>query len=126
MAAPRWKTSVEVSVTAQFVADAVSQESGAKLEYCLGAMVEPHDGFRLAEYDLSLRGPGDVLVARQAGVPRLRFGDLTQHTELLLEARGFAEQILDEDPGLVQPQHGALRRAIDRRFAHHVYGAESG
>ena len=99
---------------------------GPDAETRLGAMVETHDGFRIAEYDLSLRGPGDVLGARQAGVPRLRFGDLTQHTELLLEARGFAEQILDEDPGLVQPQHGALRRAIDRRFAHHVYGAESG
>jgi ATP-dependent DNA helicase RecG len=92
----------------------------------LGAMVETHDGFRIAEYDLALRGPGELLGPRQAGVPTLRFGDLHQHTALLLEARGHAEAILDGDPALVRPEHAALRRAIDRRFAHHVYGAESG
>ncbi|MDB4964143.1 MAG: box helicase domain protein [Myxococcales bacterium] len=99
---------------------------GPDAEHRLGAMVETHDGFKIAEYDLSLRGPGDLLGPKQAGVPRLRFGDLAQHTALLLEARRFAEQVLDEDPTLVRPQHAALRRAIERRFAHHVYGAESG
>jgi len=99
---------------------------GPDAEHRLGAMVETHDGFKIAEYDLSLRGPGELLGPKQAGVPRLRFGDLSQHTALLLEARRFAEQILDEDPTLVRPAHAALRRAIDRRFAHHVYGAESG
>ena len=92
----------------------------------LAAMVETHDGFKIAEYDLSLRGEGDLLGPKQAGVPRLRFGDLAQHTALLLEARRCAELIVDEDPTLVRPDHAALRRAIDRRFAHHVYGAESG
>ena len=99
---------------------------GPDAETRLGAMVETHDGFRIAEYDLALRGPGELLGPRQAGVPTLRFGDLHQHTALLLEARGHAEQILDGDPALVRPEHAALRRAIDRRFAHHVYGAESG
>jgi ATP-dependent DNA helicase RecG len=99
---------------------------GPDAESRLSAMVETHDGFRIAEYDLLLRGPGEVLGARQAGVPRLRFGDLSQHTELLLEARRFAEQILDEDPALARPEHGSLRRAIDRRFTRHIYGAESG
>jgi ATP-dependent DNA helicase RecG len=99
---------------------------GPDAEHRLGAMVETHDGFRIAEYDLSLRGPGELLGPKQAGVPRLRFGDLSQHTALLLEARRFAEQLLDEDPALVRPEHAALRRAIDRRFAQSAYGAESG
>ncbi len=99
---------------------------GPDAETRLGAMVETHDGFRIAEYDLALRGPGELLGPRQAGVPTLRFGDLHQHTELLLEARRHAEAILDEDSTLIRPEHAALRRAIDRRFAHHVYGAESG
>ena len=99
---------------------------GPDAETRLAAMVETHDGFRIAEYDLALRGPGELLGPRQAGVPTLRYGDLHQHTALLLEARGHAEAILDEDPALVRPEHAALRRAIDRRFAHHVYGAESG
>ena len=99
---------------------------GPDAESRLAAMVSTHDGFQIAEYDLSLRGPGELLGPRQAGVPRLRFGDLQQHTALLLEARRCAEQVLDGDPALTHPDHAALRRAIDRRFAHHVYGAESG
>jgi ATP-dependent DNA helicase RecG len=92
----------------------------------LDAMVATTDGFRIAEEDLALRGPGELLGPRQAGVPRLRFGNLSQHTELLLEARGHAERILDEDPDLVRPEHVALRHALTRRLAQSVYGAESG
>jgi ATP-dependent DNA helicase RecG len=101
-------------------------EPGPDAEQRLTAMIETHDGFRIAEYDLALRGPGELFGPRQAGVPRLRFGDLAQHTALLLEARRYAEQILDEDPGLIDPDHEALRLAVERRFAHDVYGAESG
>ena len=92
----------------------------------LDAMVATTDGFKIAEEDLALRGPGELLGPRQAGVPRLRFGNLSQHTELLLEARRHAERILDEDPDLVRPEHGALRAALARRLAQSVYGAESG
>ncbi len=92
----------------------------------LDAMVSTTDGFVIAEADLALRGPGELLGPRQAGIPRLRFGSLEQHTELLLEARGHAERVLDEDPGLTRPEHAALRHALARRFAQSVYGAESG
>jgi ATP-dependent DNA helicase RecG len=92
----------------------------------LDAMVATTDGFRIAEEDLALRGPGELLGPRQAGVPRLRFGSLAQHTELLLEARGHAERVLAEDPALVRPEHAALRAALARRLAQSVYGAESG
>jgi ATP-dependent DNA helicase RecG len=89
-------------------------------------MVATHDGFRIAEEDLALRGPGELLGPRQAGVPRLRFGSLAQHTELLLEARRHAEAVLADDPGLAHPDHAALRRALERRLAQTVYGAEGG
>ena len=92
----------------------------------LDAMVATHDGFRIAEEDLALRGPGELLGPKQAGVPRLRFGNLQQHTELLLEARRHAEAVLEDDPGLARPAHAALRRALERRLAQTVYGAESG
>ena len=92
----------------------------------LAAMVATHDGFKIAEQDLALRGPGELLGPRQAGVPRLRFGSLAEHVELLLEARRHAEAILDEDPTLARPEHAALRAALARRFAQSVYGPESG
>jgi len=92
----------------------------------LDAMVATHDGFRIAEEDLALRGPGELLGPKQAGVPRLRFGDLAQHTELLLEARRHAEAVLEADPELARSEHAALRRALARRMASAVYGAEAG
>jgi ATP-dependent DNA helicase RecG len=99
---------------------------GEDAESRLGAMVATHDGFQIAEQDLALRGPGELLGPRQAGVPRLRFGNLHEHTQLLLEARARAEEVLVEDPGLVRPENASLRRALERRLAHHVYGAEGG
>jgi ATP-dependent DNA helicase RecG len=92
----------------------------------LDVLVATHDGFRIAEADLALRGPGELLGPKQAGVPRLRFGTLHEHTELLLEARRHAEAVLDEDPELARPSHAALRRALDRRLARAAYGAEAG
>jgi ATP-dependent DNA helicase RecG len=93
----------------------------------LAAMADTTDGFRIAERDLELRGPGELLGARQAGLPRLRFGDIRQHTELLLEARAAAEAVLDADPGLQAPEHAGLRAALARRAAGPTaYGAEGG
>ena len=92
----------------------------------LDAMVRTTDGFEIAEADLALRGPGELCGPRQAGVPRLRYGDLGEHFELLLEARRHATSILDEDPDLVRPEHTSLRAALARRLAQSVYGAESG
>ena len=101
---------------------ALGEEAGGRL----GVLAETTDGFRIAEEDLMLRGPGELLGPKQAGVPRLRFGDLAAHTELLLEARRHAERVLDEDPALERPEHASLRQAIARRLARHVYGAEAG
>jgi ATP-dependent DNA helicase RecG len=92
----------------------------------LDTLCATSDGFRIAEQDLALRGPGELLGPKQAGIPRLRFGDLGQHVELLLEARRYADEILAEDPELVRPEHSTLRAALARRFARTVYGAESG
>ena len=101
---------------------ALGEDAGSRL----GVMAETTDGFRIAEEDLMIRGPGELLGPKQAGVPRLRFGDLAAHTELLLEARRHAERVLDEDPDLERPEHASLRQAIARRHARHVYGAEAG
>ena len=92
----------------------------------LAAMVETSDGFVIAERDLELRGPGELLGSRQAGVPQLRFGNIVQHTELLLSARAAAEAILDRDPTLAATEHSGLKRALMRRQRERVFGAEGG
>jgi ATP-dependent DNA helicase RecG len=67
------------------------------------------DGFRIAEEDLRLRGPGEVLGVRQSGLPALRLADLTSHADLLAPAREDARRILRLDPGLQGARGRALR-----------------
>jgi ATP-dependent DNA helicase RecG len=93
----------------------------------LEVMEETADGFVIAEEDLRMRGPGELLGVRQAGLPRLRFGDLVEHVELVARAREEANRLIDADPDLSRPEHAALRRVLAERLAEvEAYGAESG
>ncbi len=64
----------------------------------LKVIYEHTDGFEIARQDLNLRGPGELLGARQSGVPMLRFADLARDLDLLDAARDAAEQLLREQP----------------------------
>jgi ATP-dependent DNA helicase RecG len=70
------------------------------------------DGFRIAEEDLRLRGPGEVLGTRQSGLPALRLADLGAHADLLAPARDDARRVLRLDPGLQSARGRALRRLL--------------
>jgi ATP-dependent DNA helicase RecG len=85
--------------------DATDAEGAAKL----AILAETADGFRIAEEDLKLRGPGNVLGTAQSGLPGLRLGDLVGDTHLLVESRRIAEAILEEDPRLEAEQNLPLR-----------------
>jgi len=79
----------------------------------LRIMKETTDGFRIAEEDLRIRGPGALLGVEQSGYFRLNFADLTTDVELLLKARRDAEAILANDPGLLKLEHARLRRVLE-------------
>jgi ATP-dependent DNA helicase RecG len=64
----------------------------------LKIMEATNDGFRLAEEDLLLRGPGELLGQQQSGLPKLRFGDLLTDRSLVEEARGLAKEFLTKNP----------------------------
>ena len=68
----------------------------------LRAMVDTQDGFEIARRDLAIRGPGELLGARQSGVPMLRFADLETDTELLVWARRWAPRMGQAYPDLTQ------------------------
>ena len=68
----------------------------------LKVIYENQDGFEVARHDLELRGPGELLGARQSGVPMLRFADLSADLTLLDRARQVAERLLREDPRAVE------------------------
>jgi len=75
----------------------------------LGVLRETEDGFRISEEDLKLRGAGDLLGVRQAGMPKLRLADLEVHRDLLEIARDDARLIVDRDPELKTERGEALR-----------------
>jgi len=63
-------------------------------------MVRTSDGFEIAEVDLKLRGPGDMMGTQQSGVLNLRIADIVKDGEILKIARSFALQVLKDDPNL--------------------------
>ena len=79
----------------------------------LKIMMETSDGFQIAEKDLQLRGPGELLGVRQSGFLNFRVADLSVHGHLLLEARDDALRILAEDPGFLSPQNAIIARALN-------------
>jgi ATP-dependent DNA helicase RecG len=78
----------------------------------LKIMKETTDGFQIAERDMRLRGPGELLGIRQSGFLGFRVADLLLHGPLLLAARDDALRILAEDPGFLLPSHGALAKVF--------------
>jgi ATP-dependent DNA helicase RecG len=82
----------------------------------LRALADRRDGFDLAAIDLELRGAGDVLGTRQHGLPEFRVARLPEDTELLVRARRRADELLDRDPALAEPEHVLLREAVEARF----------
>lgn len=87
-----------------------SQDAGVMER--LGTVASISDGFRLAEEDLRLRGPGDYVGLRQSGFSILRMADLT-NVGLVESARKAAGELLERDPGLVFPEHRLLADRLD-------------
>jgi ATP-dependent DNA helicase RecG len=72
-------------------------------------MVRTQDGFEIADVDLQLRGPGDLMGTRQSGVMEYKLANLVHDAALVEWARRAAVRIVDEDPQLERPEHAALR-----------------
>ena len=94
------------------VSDNRSPETRARLK----VLVDTADGFRIAEEDLKLRGPGDFFGRRQHGLPALRMADLNTDTRVLKEARDAAAALLSADPDLSRPEHRPLLEKVRRLF----------
>jgi ATP-dependent DNA helicase RecG len=74
------------------------------------------DGFRIAEEDLKLRGPGEFFGTRQHGLPELRVADIINDYALLQLARRDAFRIVADDPGLAKPEHAKIRARLEEAF----------
>lgn len=79
----------------------------------IDTMVKTNNGFEIAETDLSIRGPGDLLGTQQSGVLDLLIADLGKDGELLKQARENASQILQNDPELEKPENKVIRVQVE-------------
>lgn len=83
----------------------LSEDSKTRME----TMVRTNDGFEIAEVDLKLRGPGDIMGKQQSGVLNLQIADLVKDRDILQVARHIAVKLLKEDPSMDLPQHAKLK-----------------
>jgi ATP-dependent DNA helicase RecG len=88
--------------------DKLSKDTLKRVE----TMVRSSDGFEIAEVDLQLRGPGDLMGTQQSGLLNLKIADIAKDAQLVVMAREEARKILEIDPGLERLQHLKLREIL--------------
>ena len=86
----------------------LSEDSKTRME----TMVRTNDGFEIAEVDLKLRGPGDIMGKQQSGVLNLQIADLVKDRDILQVARHLAVKLLKEDPSMNLPEHTKLKEVF--------------
>jgi ATP-dependent DNA helicase RecG len=102
------------------------RQPGEEARRRLQALVDTNDGFRIAEVDLELRGPGEFFGTRQSGLPEFRVADLLRDAALLEDARAEAQTIIAIDPELRAPAHRGLRDQLLARWRGRLALATSG
>jgi len=85
----------------------LSNDSKLRIE----TMCRTNDGFEIAEVDLKLRGPGDIMGKQQSGVLNLQIADLVKDRDILMLAREHAVKLLKDDAAMAKPEHANLRNA---------------
>lgn len=92
--------------------DKLSKEARKRLQ----VMVDTSDGFRIAEADLEIRGPGDFLGTRQSGLPDFKVANILRDAALLEQSQKAALQLLESDPELLKPSNNLLKSELLRRW----------
>ncbi len=94
----------------------VGEEQGEEAAARLSIMEKTNDGFRIAEEDLAIRGPGDFAGVRQSGIPDLVFSDIVRDARMLARSREIAGRLLERDPELSLPEHEDLKRWMEGKM----------
>ena len=92
------------------VSDNNSDETNRRLE----ALCKTNDGFKISDYDLQMRGPGDFLGKRQHGLPEMRVANFSTDYSVLKQAQADAEELIRRDPELRQPENRELKKRVAR------------
>ena len=103
-----------------------TQRVGEEAEKRLSVLRDERDGFKIAEEDLNIRGPGEFFGTRQSGLPELSSPDLIMDTRLLYRARDEAERLLNKDKYLQGPENSGIRKNIIERYKEKLILLEAG
>jgi ATP-dependent DNA helicase RecG len=82
----------------------------------LRSLCDTNDGFRIAEVDLSMRGPGEIFGTRQHGLPELKVADIIEDADLLRVARQEAFDMVERDPQLRGSEQTLVRCTLQKRY----------
>ena len=94
----------------------LSNDARTRLE----TMVKTNDGFEIAETDMQLRGPGDIMGTRQSGLLDLKIASIAKDGLIMAQARKAVLDLLERDPGMEKPENQALRAAFQKRMGQKV------
>ena len=83
-------------------------------KYRLGIMEQTNDGFKIAEEDLEIRGPGEFLGTRQSGLPEFRVAHLVRDSRLLQQAKEASRKMIQKDPHLNQAEQALLKKEMEK------------
>jgi ATP-dependent DNA helicase RecG len=92
----------------------------------LRIMEDTNDGFRIAEEDLAIRGPGEFMGVRQSGLPDFRVANIARDGRILQEARTDAFALIEQDSFLERPEHALLREVLLHRWQERLDLAKTG
>jgi len=92
----------------------------------LQTMVKQLDGFKIAEVDMKLRGPGDIFGIKQSGFPELKYSDILKDGDLLLHAKTDAFEIVASDPQLLQEKQAVIRKNLLAHYSENLKYAKVG
>ncbi len=92
----------------------ITDAKGETSQKRMNVLKATNDGFKIADEDLKLRGPGDFFGDRQHGLPQLKLADLLTDTRELSLSAHCASRVLDRDPALALPEHAGLKLAVAR------------
>ncbi len=98
--------------TCILVSDAQNEEAQTRLK----VMCQTSDGFKIADEDLKLRGPGDFFGSRQHGLPKMKIANLLSDMKTLKEAQSEAKSILKDDPRLRKQENEILRKSVIKLY----------
>ena len=99
--------------TCILVSDSVGETAKQRFEI----MCQTSDGFRIADEDLKMRGPGDFFGSKQHGLPQLKIASLLTDSRLLMLSREAATKLLEDDPQMKKPEHERIRNQVNLMFS---------